>query len=200
VVDFAPLIAENDDAPGASEYHCTVGAEQFAGVDPPALNVAVAGALTVWLEGCSVIAGDAAHDGAFTVRVAALLGVAPWALVNTARKRWPDSVVLVWLIWSVVAVAPDTLLQVLPLFVETCHWMAAAEQLAASVPSLTVKLAAAGAVTVWLAGWVAIDGDVEQAGALTVRVAALLAVSPLEFLNTASYLVPLCEVVVAGVV
>jgi len=45
--DVAPEIAENEIAPGASEDHCTVGAEQFAGVEPAAVNVAAAGAVTV---------------------------------------------------------------------------------------------------------------------------------------------------------
>ena len=45
--DIAPEIAENEIAPGASEDHCTVGAEQFAGVEPAAVNVAAAGAVTV---------------------------------------------------------------------------------------------------------------------------------------------------------
>ena len=45
--DVAPEIAENESAPGASEDHCTVGAKQFAGVEPAAVNVAAAGAVTV---------------------------------------------------------------------------------------------------------------------------------------------------------
>ena len=45
--DVAPEIGENELAPGASEDHCTVGAAQLAGVEPAAVNVAAAGAVTV---------------------------------------------------------------------------------------------------------------------------------------------------------
>jgi hypothetical protein len=45
--DVAPEIAVNEVAPGASEDHCTLGAEQLAGVEPAAVNVAAAGAVTV---------------------------------------------------------------------------------------------------------------------------------------------------------
>ena len=45
--DIAPEIDENEVAPGASEDHCTVGAKQLAGVEPAAVNVAAAGAVTV---------------------------------------------------------------------------------------------------------------------------------------------------------
>jgi len=42
--DVAAVIGVNELAPGASDDHCTVGAAQFAGVEPAAVNVAVAGA------------------------------------------------------------------------------------------------------------------------------------------------------------
>jgi hypothetical protein len=41
VVDVAPLMSVNEDAPGASLCHCTVGAEQLVGVLAAAVNVAV---------------------------------------------------------------------------------------------------------------------------------------------------------------
>jgi hypothetical protein len=63
-----------------------------------------------------------------------------------------------------------------------------------------LNVAVAGAVTVLLSGCSSIAGDAAHGAALTVSVAGSVVVSPLEFLNTASYLVPLCEVVVAGVV
>jgi hypothetical protein len=53
-------------------------------------------------------------------------------------------------------------------------------------------------VTVWLAGWVVIDGA--TAAALTVSVAALLVALPALLLTTTANWEPLSEVVVAGVV
>ena len=84
--------------------------------------------------------------GGLTVSVATLLLVEPAALVSTARYSFFDSEVLVGSIDSVVEVAPemlppDTLLHVVPL-VETCHWIAAAEQCAGTGPSPTVNVAA----------------------------------------------------------
>ncbi len=43
---MAPAIAVKPVAPGALEYHCTVGAAHPGGVVAVAVNVAVAGALT----------------------------------------------------------------------------------------------------------------------------------------------------------
>ena len=77
VVDVAPLIAVNELAPGASDCHCTDGAAQLLGVEPAAVNVAAAGAVTVTLAGCVTIAGAAEHDGELTVNVAALVVVEP---------------------------------------------------------------------------------------------------------------------------
>jgi hypothetical protein len=65
--NVAPEIGVNEVAPGASEDHCTVGAAQFAGVEPAAVNVAAAGAVTVSADGCVEIDGAAAHAGALTV-------------------------------------------------------------------------------------------------------------------------------------
>src|SRR5256886_16749989 len=70
----------------------------------------------------------------------------------------------------------------------------------AGVEAAPVKVAALGAVTVWLAGCSVIDGAAEHGGGLTVSSAAAVVLGPKELLNTASYLVPLCAVVVAGVV
>jgi hypothetical protein len=53
----------------------------------------------------------------------------------------------------------------------TCHWIVAAVHPVPSAPSATVKLAAAGAVTVVLTGCVPITGAVVQGGGLTVSFA-----------------------------
>ena len=90
VVLVAPVIAVNELAPGASDCHCTEGAAQLLGVEPAALNDAVAGAVTVALAGCDVIAGAAEHNAALTVSVALLVVVVPNALVNTASYSVPD--------------------------------------------------------------------------------------------------------------
>ncbi len=65
----------------------------------------------------------------------------------------------------------------MPPLLETSHWIVAAVQLAGMVPSLTLKVAAVGAVTAWALGPVSIEGEVAQAGAVTVKSAGLL--SPL---------------------
>jgi len=51
LVEVAPVIAVKLLAPGASDCHCTVGAAQLLGVEPAAVNVAAAGAVTVLLPG-----------------------------------------------------------------------------------------------------------------------------------------------------
>ena len=71
------LIAENEPAPGAFEYHCTLGAPQCSGVNPAAENVAATGSVTVALTGCSSIARSVTHGGGLTVNVAALLRPSP---------------------------------------------------------------------------------------------------------------------------
>jgi hypothetical protein len=53
-------------------------------------------------------------------------------------------------------------------------------------------------VTVWLAGWVVIEGA--TAAAVTVRVAVLLVTLPVELLTTTLNWLPLSEIAVAGVV
>jgi len=53
-------------------------------------------------------------------------------------------------------------------------------------------------VTLWLAGWVVIEGA--TGAAFTVRVAALLVTLPAVLLTTTVNWVPLSEVVVAGAV
>ena len=62
----------------------------------------------------------------------------------------------------------------------------------------TVNAAVCPTVTVWLEGWVVIEGA--TAAALTVSVAALLVALPAESLTTTTNLAPLSEEVVAGVV
>ena len=62
----------------------------------------------------------------------------------------------------------------------------------------TLKKAVWPAATVWLAGWVVMEGA--TGAALTVRVAALLVTVPAVLLTTTSKVDPLSEVVVAGVV
>ena len=89
-VEFAPGIGDGEDAPGASENHCTVGGSQFAGLDADAENDAVAGAVTLWELGCSTIAGFAAHAGASTVKVTTSVVIDPNPFVNTASSSVPD--------------------------------------------------------------------------------------------------------------
>ena len=96
---------------------------------------------------------------------------------------------LVGLTLSVVELTPEmfpaaALLQVAPPSLETCHWIAAAEQFAGAVPSLTLKLASAGSVTVCPAGCSAIAGAPSHLPLLTVSVAAWLVVSPWAFVST----------------
>jgi hypothetical protein len=61
----------------------------------------------------------------------------------------------------------------------------------------TEKEAVWPAVTVWLAGWVVIEGGTGDA--LTVSVAAVLVTDPTELLTTAMSFEPLSPVVVIGV-
>ena len=62
----------------------------------------------------------------------------------------------------------------------------------------TLKEAVCPAVTVWLAGWVVIEGA--TGAAFTVRLAALLVTLPAVLLTTTVNSAPLSELVVAGVV
>jgi len=80
-----------------------------------AVNVTELPAATVWLVGLVVTDG-----AALTVKVAADELVAPPALVKTARYRLPFCEAAAVKV-RVVEVAPDTLLQVEPLLVLTCH-------------------------------------------------------------------------------
>ena len=65
--DVAPEIGENEPAPGACEDHCTLGAEQFAGVERPPRTTPTPAPSPSGADGCVVIDGAAAHAGAFTV-------------------------------------------------------------------------------------------------------------------------------------
>src|SRR5437899_5799623 len=121
---------------------------------------------------------------AFTVSVAAVVVAVPAELVNTARYWFPfcDKAVVKL---RVVEVAPETLLNVPPPSVLTCHCtVGVGEPVAAAV-----KVAVWPALTVWFAGCVVIVGGV---GEFTVRVAAVLVAIPAEFVNTARDWVPLC--------
>ncbi len=64
--------------------------------------------------------------------------------------------------------------------------------------AVTEKVAVAGAVTVWLAGWVVMDGAV--GAAFTVRVALLEVALPALLVTTQRKVAPLSAVLVAGVV
>jgi len=59
--------------------------------------------------------------GALTVKVAAVVVAEPCEFVNTARYSLPDCDVAVGLTVSVVDVAPETFVNVVPPLVETCH-------------------------------------------------------------------------------
>jgi hypothetical protein len=185
VVDVAPEMLVNVVPPSVDCCHCTVGAEQLVGVFAAAVNVAPAGAVTVTFAGCVVTVG-ATHAG-FTVSVAALLLVEPAELVNTARNLLPDCDVLVGEIVSVVDVAPETLVNVVPPSVDCCHCTVGAEQPGGVEPA-AVKVAAAGAVTVTSVGCVVMAGATHAA--LTVSVAAFEVVEPAEFVKTARNLFP----------
>src|SRR3954470_19938043 len=87
-----------------------------------------------------------------------------------------------------------------PPLVDTCHCTVGARQ---PVDELApaVNVAAAGAVTVALAGCVVIDGATHVGGAgLTVSVAALVVVLPALLVNTARYWLPDCETLVGETV
>ena len=113
VVEVAPEMLLNVEPPSVDTCHCTVG----AGVPlAAAVKLTLAPAQTVWFTGFVVTVG-----GVFTVSVAAFVVAVPQVFVKTARNLfpfWPLVVVNV----RVVEVAPDTLLNVAPPSVETCHW------------------------------------------------------------------------------
>ena len=104
-----------------------------------------------------------------TVSVAATESVSPWVFESTARNWWPDSLVAVELISSVgdvepAKLVPETAVQLEPPSVDICHWMEAGEQLTGTMPSLTLKVASTGAVSVWFAGCSPITGEAAQTG------------------------------------
>jgi len=205
VPDVAPLMFVNVVPPLVLTCHWIVAAEQPAGTAPSAtVNDAAAGAVTVSLDGCVAITGSAEHTGAvFTVSVTAFDVVDECAFVSTASYLSPDTDVVVGLIVNVPEVAPEIGLNVVPPSVETSHWIVAGEQPAGTAPSATVKVAAAGAVTVVLTGCVPITGAVVQGVGLTVNVAALdvvVFVPVLLLVSTASYLLPDCDVLVGLIV
>jgi len=119
------------------------------------------------------------------VSVAALLVALPPLLVNTARYWLPDCEVLVGEIVSVVDVAPETLVNVEPASVDTCHCTVGAEHPAGVEPA-AVNDALAGAVTVTFVGCVVTVGATHTGGGgLTVSVALLLVAEPALLVNTA---------------
>jgi hypothetical protein len=63
----------------------------------------------------------------------------------------------------------------------------------------TLKVAVWPAVTVWLAGWLVIEGATSVLP-LTVSVAVLLVIFPAELLTTTENFAPLSDVLVVGVV
>ena len=112
-----------------------------------------------------------------TVSVAAVVVADPAELVNTARYWLPfcDKAVVKL---RVVEVPPETLLNVAPPSVLTCHCtVGVGEPLAAAV-----KVAVWPAVTVWFTGCVVIVGSV---GEFTVSEAAVVVADPAELVNTA---------------
>src|SRR6266478_1536266 len=118
----------------------------------------------------------------FTVSVAAVVVADPAEFVNTAWYWFPfcdEKVVKL----RVVEVAPETLPNVVPPSVLTCHCtVGVGEPVAAAV-----KVAVWPTVTVRFAGWVVIVGDVGQ---FTGSVAAVVVAVPAEFVNTARYRYP----------
>ena len=135
------------------------------------------------MPGWVVIVGGV--EELFTVSVAAVVVAVPAAFVNTTRYWFPfcDKVVVKL---SVVEVAPETLLNVTPPSVLTCHCtVGVGEPVAAAV-----KVAVWPALTVWLAGCVVIVGGV---GEFTVSVAVVVVAVPAEFVNTARYRFPFCD-------
>jgi hypothetical protein len=133
--------------PSVLTCHCTVGVGEPVAA---AVKVAVWPALTVWFAGSVVIVGGV---GEFTVSVAAVVVAVPAAFVNTARYWFPfcDKVVVKL---RAVEVAPETLLNVTPLSVLTCHCTVGVGEPVAAAVKATVW----PAVTVWLAGCVVIVG------------------------------------------
>src|SRR5258708_8641167 len=111
---------------------------------------------------CSVTVPEGG-GAAFTVSVAAVLVAVPAVFANTARYWFPfcgKAVVKL----RVVEVAPETLLNVAPPPVLTCHCtVGVGEPVAAAV-----KVAVWPAITIWLAGWFVIVGGVSAL--FTVRV------------------------------
>jgi hypothetical protein len=176
VVEVAPEMFVNVELPAGADCHCTVG----VGLpEAAAVQVTVCPTRAGCGEqpGCVVTAGTV-----LTVSVAAVVVAVPPELVNTARYWLPDSDRLVGDTVSVVEVAPETLVNVVPPSVDTCHCT-----VGVGVPeAAAVNVAAFGAVTVWFVGLVVTVG-----GVTTVSVAMLLFVDPPVFVNTARYWVPL---------
>ena len=113
-----------------------------------AVKVAVWPAATVWSDGWVVSCGTN-----LTVSVAAVVGVAPIALVKTARYSywfWVEAAVRL----SVLPVAPARFVKVVPPLVLTCHCTVGL----GSPVAAAVNVADWPAMTVRLAGGVVIAG------------------------------------------
>jgi len=128
-----------------------VAAEQ-PGFNAPSVTVndAPVGAVTDSLAGCVAIAGSIVH-GVITVNVATFDVVDECALVRMTRYCVPFRPVELAM-FTDPDVAPLTFENVLEPLGADCHWIVAGEQPGGTGPSDTVNVAAAGAVTVALAG------------------------------------------------
>ncbi len=186
VVEVAPEMFVNVELPEGADCHCTVGDGE---PEAAAENDAEAPALTVTLDGFVVTTGPV-----LTVSVAAVEVAVPAAFVNTARYSLPDSDTLVGDTVSVPVVLPASVVSLEndePPLVDTCHCTVGVGEPEAAA----VNVAAAGADTV------ALDGFVVTTGAVcTVSVAAVVVAVPPVFVNTARYCVPFCAAVVAAIV
>ena len=112
----------------------------------------------------------------FTVSSAAFVVALPAELVAMTRYCLPLSVVAVAGVVYVAAVAPAMLAQVAPLSLDSCHC-----KLGVGTPlAATVKVAAAGAVTVCAVGCVVMAGACDAG--FTLSVTALLVTLPLALL------------------
>ena len=137
VVNVAPAILVNVEPPLVLTCHCTLGVGFPVAA---AVKVAVLPATTDWLTGFVVTVG-----AKFTVNVAAVVVAEPPGFVNTARYLKPFCPAVTLASVKVVVVAPETLENVAPPSVETCHCtVGVGDPLAAAVntavcPAFTVE-------------------------------------------------------------
>ena len=161
VAAVAPAMSANVVPPSDDTCHWIVAAAH----SPPGIglsdtvNDAGEGAGTVTSAGCVATVGGVVQIP-LAVNVAGVDAVEPPALTRTARYSLPLSDVEVGAIVRVFVLAPAMSLYVSPPSVDTCHWNAAGVQPAATAPSATVNVTAAGGCVVWSVGCVAITGGV----------------------------------------